>query len=96
LLLVATAHLLTTTCKWPVDAYGKDLFVSLDKRLHLSSLRIVQKLTVRLDIRKKLISERAVMQWHRLPRELVLSLSLEVFRKHRDVVLRAVVSGRGG
>jgi len=32
-----------------------------------------------LDIRKKFF-ERAVRQWHRLPREAVQSLSLEVFR----------------
>ena len=35
-------------------------------------------------------------QWHRLPREVVESLSLEVFMKHRDMALRDVVSGHGG
>ena len=32
-------------------------------------------------------------QWHRLPREVVESPSLELFKKHVDVALRDVVSG---
>ena len=35
-------------------------------------------------------------QWHRLPRELVKSLSREVFKNRVDVALRDVVSGHGG
>ena len=34
-------------------------------------------------------------QWHRLPRELVKSLSREVFKNRVDVALRDVVSGHG-
>ena len=34
--------------------------------------------------------------WHRLPREVVKSPSLEVFKTHEDVALSDVVSGHGG
>ena len=37
-----------------------------------------------------------VRQWHRLPREVVQSQSLEVFRKCGDVALRDVVSEQVG
>ena len=35
-------------------------------------------------------------QWHRLPREVVQSLSLEGFKECEDVALMDVVSGHGG
>ena len=49
-----------------------------------------------MDIRNNFFSVRAVLQWHRLHREVVQSPSLEVFQSRVDVALRTWSVGMVG
>lgn len=56
-------------------------------------LYFLLKRRLKLDIRKNLFMKRLIGHWNRLTREMVVSPSLEVFKRCVDVALRDMVSG---
>ena len=70
---------------------GEQLFTRVDSdRTRGNGFQLGQE-RFRLDIRRKIFTQRAVTHWNRLPKEVVDAPSLEAFKARLDVALGSLV-----
>ena len=77
--------------KGSCEGVGSSLFSCITSNRTRGDDLIFCQGSFRFDIRKFFFSERMARHWNGLPSEVAVSPSLEVLKKHLDVVLRKMV-----